>query len=88
MKTIRIIFAPLIILAFLVSAQPAVAKFNCKVEKVGRTTLTLKNCEQKGLEKLSPGDTVSITKKRKTQSKKKKSTKSKKKTTSSKKKKK
>jgi hypothetical protein len=54
------------------------AKFTCKVEQVKGNKLVLKNCQEKGLKRLSAGDTVSITKKRKTSGKKKSTSKKKK----------
>ncbi len=41
------------------------AKFLCEVESIEGTTLVLKNCQEKGLKRLSPGDKVDIIKKRK-----------------------
>ena len=53
-------------LAFLMaSLKVANAKFTCDVEKIEGTSLILKNCQEKGLKRLRPGDTVKITKKRK-----------------------
>ena len=46
-------------------AGMAHAKFTCDVETVEGNKLILKNCQEKGLKRLKAGDTVSITKKRK-----------------------
>ena len=52
---------------FIAAAFPGVAsaKFLCEVDSIEGTTLVLKNCQEKGLKRLSPGDAVSIIKKRK-----------------------
>ena len=47
------------------SLGAASAKFTCDVEKIEGKTLVLKNCQEKGLKRLKPGDTVKIIKKRK-----------------------
>ena len=40
------------------------AKFTCDVEKIEGNTMVLKNCQEKGLKRLHPGDKVGIIKKR------------------------
>ena len=60
----------IISLAFLsVSFGVAHAKFTCEVEEIDGARLVLKNCQEKGLKRLKAGDTVSITKKRKSKDK-------------------
>ena len=49
----------------LLGTYPAHAKFSCKVKSIEGDQLILKKCQEKGLKKLKPGDTVNITKKRK-----------------------
>ena len=50
--------------AILLSPSGASAKFTCQVDSIQGTTMVLKECQEKGLKRLHPGDTVSIVKKR------------------------
>jgi len=65
MKNIISIFVVLSFLFMTVCISTSDAKFLCEVEKIDGTTLILKNCQEKGLKRLKPGDSVSIVKKRK-----------------------
>ena len=61
-RTISLWVASLFVLAL---PAAGLAKFKCTVESIEGTTLVLKGCQKRGLKRLKPGDTVSITKKRK-----------------------
>lgn len=52
--------------SILVLAVPGVssAKFTCDVDKIEGNTMVLKNCQERGLKRLHPGDKVGIIKKR------------------------